>query len=66
MRTQFVCIPRPITRSEKPDGADGRVVGEWLAAADEASMLERDAGLAIRLREDIISYGGQTFTKAAR
>ena len=25
MRTEFVCIPRPITRSEKPDGGQSGI-----------------------------------------
>jgi alkaline phosphatase D len=38
MRTEFVCIPRPITRSERPDGERPQL---------KTSVLEGDVGLAI-------------------
>ena len=55
MRTEFVCIPRPITRSEKPDGGPlrYRVVHTatlWKSGERpqlKTSVLEGDAGLAI-------------------
>jgi alkaline phosphatase D len=55
MRTEFVCIPRPITRSERPDGGDlrYRVVHTarlWRAGERPRltqQVLEGDPGLAI-------------------
>jgi alkaline phosphatase D len=55
MRTEFVCIPRPITRSERPDGGDirYRVVHSaalWKSGARpqlKTSVLEGDIGLAM-------------------
>ncbi len=55
MRTEFVCIPRPITRSEKPDGGPLRYRVSHTAALWKSgerpqlktSVLEGDAGLAI-------------------
>lgn len=55
MRTEFVCIPRPITRSDRPDGGDLRyrvVHTAKLWAAGERprltqQVLEGDPGLAI-------------------
>jgi alkaline phosphatase D len=55
MRTEFVCIPRPITRSEKPDGGPLRYRVVLTAALWKAgerpqlttSVLEGDAGLGM-------------------
>jgi alkaline phosphatase D len=55
MRTEFVCIPRPITRSEKPDGGPLRYRTVHTAALWKTgerpqlktSVLEGDPGLAI-------------------
>jgi alkaline phosphatase D len=55
MRTEFVCIPRPITRSERPDGGPirYRVVHTAALWKDgerprlKTSVLEGDAGLSI-------------------
>lgn len=55
MRTEFVCIPRPITRSEKPDGGPLRyrvllTAALWKSGERpqlKTSVLEGDAGLAI-------------------
>ncbi|HEU0099201.1 MAG TPA: alkaline phosphatase D family protein [Allosphingosinicella sp.] len=55
MRTEFVCIPRPVSRSERPDGGPLRyrvVHSARLWRAGEAPRLERkvlegDPGLAI-------------------
>jgi alkaline phosphatase D len=55
MRTEFVCIPRPITRSEKPDGGPLRYRSVHTAALWKSgerphlktSVLEGDAGLSI-------------------
>ena len=55
MRTEFVCIPRPITRSEKPDGGPIRyrvlhTAALWKSGERpqlKTSVLEGDAGLAI-------------------
>ncbi len=55
MRTEFVCIPRPITRSEKPDGGPLRyrvlhTAALWKPGERphlKISVLEGDAGLAI-------------------
>jgi alkaline phosphatase D len=55
MRTEFVCIPRPITRSEKPDGGPLRyrslhTAPLWKAGERpqlKTSVLEGDPGLAI-------------------
>jgi hypothetical protein len=52
MRTEFVCIPRPITRSEKPDGGliryrvftYCRPLEERRAPQLKTSLLEGDAG----------------------
>ena len=55
MRTEFVCIPRPITRSASPDGGPIRYrvahvaklwrPGETAAAAQQ--VIEGDPGLAV-------------------
>jgi alkaline phosphatase D len=55
MRTEFVCIPRPITRSERPDGGPLRyrvvhTAALWKSGARpqlETAVLEGDAGLGI-------------------
>jgi alkaline phosphatase D len=55
MRTEFVCIPRPITRSERPDGGDIRyrvvhTAALWKGGARprlKTSVLEGDIGLAM-------------------
>src|SRR3954465_10763883 len=55
MRTEFVCIPRPITRSEKPDGGPLRyrvshTAVPWKSGERpqlKTSVLEGDPGLAI-------------------
>jgi alkaline phosphatase D len=55
MRTEFVCIPRPITRSERADGGPLRyrvALTARLWAPGErpqltAQVLEGDAGLSI-------------------
>jgi alkaline phosphatase D len=55
MRTEFVCIPRPITRSEKPDGGPIRyrtlhTAALWKSGERpqlKTSVLEGDAGLSI-------------------
>jgi alkaline phosphatase D len=55
MRTEFVCIPRPITRSERPDGGPLRyrvVHSAKLWAAGERPKLDQkivegDVGLSI-------------------
>jgi alkaline phosphatase D len=55
MRTEFVCIPRPITRSEKPDGGPLRyrtlqTAALWKSGERpqlKTSVLEGDAGLSI-------------------
>jgi alkaline phosphatase D len=55
MRTEFVCIPRPITRSESPDGGPIRYRVSHTAALWKSgerpqlktSVLEGDVGLAI-------------------
>jgi alkaline phosphatase D len=55
MRTEFVCIPRPITRSEKPDGGPLRyrtldTAALWKSGERpqlRTSVFEGDAGLAI-------------------
>jgi alkaline phosphatase D len=55
MRTEFVCIPRPITRSERPDGGPIRYRVLHTAALWKngerpqlkTSVLEGDVGLAI-------------------
>jgi alkaline phosphatase D len=55
MRTEFVCIPRRITRSEKPDGGPLRYRTLHTAALRKSSerpqlktsVLEGDAGLSI-------------------
>ncbi|MFL6520497.1 MAG: alkaline phosphatase D family protein [Chthoniobacterales bacterium] len=55
MRTEFVCIPRPIARSEKPDGGPLRYRSVHTAALWKSgerpqlktSVLEGDAGLSI-------------------
>jgi alkaline phosphatase D len=55
MRTEFVCIPRPVTRSERPDGGPLRyrvVHSAQLWKADERpqlrqQVLEGDPGLSI-------------------
>src|SRR6478672_4709165 len=55
MRTEFVCIPRPVTRSERPDGGDirYRVVHNaelWKSGERpqlKTSVLEGEVGLAI-------------------
>jgi len=55
MRTEFVCIPRPIVRSESPDGGPIRyrvlhTAALWKSGARpqlKTSVLEGDVGLAI-------------------
>ena len=55
MRTEFVCIPRPITRSESPDGGPIRyrvlhTAALWKSGEPpqlKTSVLEGDVGLAI-------------------
>ncbi len=55
MRTEFVCVPRPITRSEAPDGGPIRyrvlhTAALWKSGERpqlKTSVLEGDAGLAI-------------------
>jgi len=55
MRTEFVCIPRPIARSERPDGGPLRyrvlhTAALWKAGERpqlKTSVLEGDAGLSI-------------------
>lgn len=55
MRTEFVCIPRPITRSERPDGGTIRyrvvhTAALWKSGARpklKTSVLEGDVGLSI-------------------
>jgi alkaline phosphatase D len=55
MRTEFVCIPRPVTRSEQPDGGPLRyrvVHSAQLWSAGERpklvqQVLEGDPGLSI-------------------
>jgi len=55
MRTEFVCIPRPITRSERPDGGPIRyrvlhTAALWKSGERpqlKTSVLEGDVGLAI-------------------
>jgi alkaline phosphatase D len=55
MRTEFVCIPRPITRSEKPDGGPLRyrvvhTAALWKSgqrAQLETPVLQGDAGLGM-------------------
>jgi alkaline phosphatase D len=55
MRTEFVCIPRPITRSERPDGGPIRYRVSHTAALWKSgerpklktSVLEGDVGLSI-------------------
>jgi alkaline phosphatase D len=55
MRTEFVCIPRPITRSERPDGGPLRyrvahIARLWAPGERprmSSSVLEGDVGLAI-------------------
>jgi alkaline phosphatase D len=55
MRTEFVCIPRPITRSEKPDGGPLRyrvvhTAALWKSGERpklKTSVLEGDVGLSI-------------------
>jgi alkaline phosphatase D len=55
MRTEFVCIPRPVTRSDRPDGGRlrYRVVHKaslWKPGEQprlEQQVLEGDPGLAI-------------------
>lgn len=55
MRTEFVCIPRPVTRSERPDGGDIRyrvvhTAALWKGGARprlKTSVLEGDIGLAM-------------------
>jgi len=55
MRTEFVCIPRPVTRSERPDGGPIRYRVAHTAALWKSgerpqlktSVLEGDAGLSI-------------------
>ena len=55
MRTEFVCIPRPVTRSEKPDGGPIRyrvvhTAALWKSGERpqlKTSVLEGDAGLGI-------------------
>ena len=55
MRTEFVCIPRPVTRSERPDGGPLRyrvVHSARLWSAGERpkliqQVLEGDPGLGI-------------------
>jgi alkaline phosphatase D len=65
MRTEFVCIPRPITRSEKPDGGPLRYRTVHTAALWKSgerpqlktSVLEGDAGLSIWLTHSKIGKG---------
>jgi len=55
MRTEFVCIPRPVTRSERPDGGPLRYrvahsAKLWRAGERPQltqQVLEGDPGLAI-------------------
>ena len=55
MRTEFVCIPRPITRSERPDGGPLRYrvlhsAKLWEAGERprlEQQVIEGDVGLSI-------------------
>jgi alkaline phosphatase D len=55
MRTEFVCIPRPVTRSARPDGGPLRYRVEHTAALWQAGerprlvqqVLEGDTGLSI-------------------
>ena len=55
MRTEFVCIPRPISRSERPDGGPIRyrvlhTAALWKSGERpqlKTSVLEGDVGLAI-------------------
>jgi alkaline phosphatase D len=55
MRTEFVCIPRPITRSESPDGGPLRyrvahTASQWKSGERprlKTSVLEGDVGLSI-------------------
>jgi alkaline phosphatase D len=55
MRTEFVCIPRPIARSERPDGGPlryrvahtARLWRSGEAPRLERKVLEGDPGLAI-------------------
>jgi alkaline phosphatase D len=55
MRTEFVCIPRPVTRSDRPDGGDIRyrvvhTAALWKSGARpqlKTSVLEGDIGLAM-------------------
>ena len=55
MRTEFVCIPRPITRSERTDGGPIRyrvlhTAALWMSGERpqlKTSVLEGDVGLAI-------------------
>jgi alkaline phosphatase D len=55
MRTEFVCIPRPITRSERPDGGPLRyrvalTAAKWKSGERpqlKTSVLEGDVGLSI-------------------
>jgi alkaline phosphatase D len=55
MRTEFVCIPRPIARSERPDGGDIRyrvvhTAALWKSGARpqlKTTVLEGDIGLAM-------------------
>jgi alkaline phosphatase D len=55
MRTEFVCIPRPIARSERPDGGDIRYrvvhsAAMWKSGERpqlKTSVLEGDIGLAM-------------------
>ena len=55
MRTEFVCIPRPITRSDRPDGGPLRYRVAHTAALWRAGeqpkllqkVLEGDPGLSI-------------------
>jgi alkaline phosphatase D len=55
MRTEFVCIPRPIARSERPDGGPIRyrvvhTAALWKSGGRpqlKTSVLEGDAGLSI-------------------
>jgi alkaline phosphatase D len=71
MRTEFVCIPRPITRSEKPDGGPLRyrvlhTAALWKSGERpqlKTSVLEGDAELAIRpaSRWNRPSRGGNSY-----
>jgi alkaline phosphatase D len=55
MRTEFVCIPRPVTRSARPDGGDIRyrvvhTAAMWKSGTRpqlKTSVLEGDIGLAM-------------------